>query len=737
MVWTDEILLAHRLLREEYAAARSMLGRELTWPELGVLSALWSEHCSYKSSRAHLARLPSVGDRVVVGPGENAGAVSIGGGWCVVFKIESHNHPSFVDPFQGAATGVGGILRDVFTLGARPVALLNSLRFGEPEHPRTRELLRGVVDGIGAYANAFGVPTVGGEIAFDPGYNGNCLVNAVAVGVAREQDLVFGRADGVGNALIYAGAPTGRDGIHGASSASAEFDGDVGSRRSAMQIADPFRGKCLVEACLEALATGAVVGMQDMGAAGLTSSSVEMAFRSGTGLRIDLDRIPRAEAGLTPYDLLLSESQERMLLVVRAGAEAEVLRVFGKWELEASVIGAVTDDGVWRATAAGVEECALPTALLVDGAPRRPDTGLRAVGIPEPAMSAECADPGAEVLALLGSLDHASRHWVYSSFDTQIGTDTVAGPGGDAAVLRGKGLDVALAFTVDGNARHVEADPEEGSLGIFAEACRNLACVGAEPIAATDGLNFGSPDDPAVMAQLASVVDGLARGSRAFGVPVISGNVSLHNATGGRPIPPTPMLAVVGLLPAPPPRIRSCFARSGLEVAVVGPHPAHGVGASSWLWWRHRRREGRPPPVDTAGELALHERVRELVRDEFVEVAHDVADGGVAIALAEACVGGPDAPPMGLLGDLPGTGDVALRLFGEDHGRVVLAWCPSRTEEVLQRLDGLTISRVGVTGGERFVLRGLLDLPVARLREVWEEALPTWMASGAAQRGEQ
>jgi phosphoribosylformylglycinamidine synthase II len=685
---------------------------------------MWSEHCSYKSSRVHLARLHTTGPQVAIGPGENAGAVRIGEGLCAIFKMESHNHPSYIEPYQGAATGVGGILRDVFTMGARPIAAMNALRFGRWEHPKTRHLLNGVVAGIGGYGNCFGVPTVGGNLSFHPAYDGNCLVNAFALGIAAEDRIFLGTASGVGNPVLYVGAKTGRDGIHGATMASDVFDDATVDNRPTVQVGDPFREKLLLEACLELMQEECIVGIQDMGAAGLTSASVEMASRGGTGLVLQLDRVPARETDMTPYDFLLSESQERMLLVAKPGMEPRVAEVFAKWDLEAIVIGRVTDDSVWRCTWHGDEVCALPVGLLADDAPKyhrpceRPESLTAQQVVPE----VSCTDAGVDLLALLASPDGCHRGWVWQQYDHEVGAGTVAGPGGDAAVVEVPDTDIRLAMTVDCNARHVLLEPKVGALGVIAEAARNLACVGATPLAATDCLNFGSPERPDVAWQLSESVDGLTIGCKAFDLPIISGNVSLYNASAGSAILPTPMVGAVGKLAPGVVVPRSDFTGAGMTVAVLGQAPSHGVGASQWLTHTIGRDAGTPPPVDIDGENALHTAVRTLIAEGLVTTVHDVFEGGVAIALAECCM----SETVGLVGTTPGGGDVAGRLFGEDHGRVIVAWNHSDDAAIQHVCGDIPVHRVGTTGGDRLALDGVLNVKVSALRLAHRNALRTF-----------
>lgn len=721
---TPEQVAEHGLKPAEYERILAVLGREPTLVELGVFSVMWSEHCSYKSSRVHLSKLPTTGPRVLIGPGENAGAVDIGDGLAAIFKMESHNHPSYIEPYQGAATGVGGILRDVFTMGARPVALLDSLRFGRPDHPKTKRLVHGVVAGIGGYGNCVGVPTVGGETRFHPSYDGNCLVNAFCCGIAEKDKIFLGTAAGVGNPVFYVGARTGRDGIHGATMASDTFDEGSESKRPTVQVGDPFQEKLLIEACLELMATDCIVGIQDMGAAGLTSSSVEMAGRGGAGLLLELDRVPMRERGMVPYEILLSESQERMLVVIREGREAEVEAIFAKWDLVAVPIGRVTDDGVWRCSWHGEEVAAIPVHALTDGAPKYHRPTARPPWQDEVAVLPAVAEPSdwnATLLQLMGSLDLCDKRWIWRQYDHQVGTDTVIKPGLDAAVLRVKGTERLLAFAADCNGRHVFLDPHVGTAGVVAECSRNLACVGAEPLGLTDCLNFGNPERPEIMWQIATSIEGMAEACRALGVPVVSGNVSLYNETEGKAILPTPSIAMVGLIEGGPPQVHRAFPREGLEVAIVGRRFGGHLGGSAYLSVVHGVERGGPPPVDYALEAEVQRHVRALVRRGVAVVAHDLSDGGLAVALAELCLDGVGGhfDPWGMGLGPHGEHTMSGLLFGEDHSRVLIAYDPIHRADV----GGFVIGR---TGGDRLVL-GPIEVPVAALRQTWERTLPDWL----------
>ena len=721
---TPEQIASHGLSPAEYDVILNGLGREPTWTELGVFSVMWSEHCSYKSSRIHLKRLPTTGPRVVIGPGENAGVVDIGDGLCVCFKMESHNHPSYIEPYQGAATGVGGILRDVFTMGARPIALMDSLRFGRLDHPKTRTLVQGVVAGIGGYGNCMGIPTVGGETRFDESYDGNCLVNAFCAGIVHKDRIFLGTTGGPGNKVFYVGAGTGRDGIHGATMASASFDEDSDEKRPTVQVGDPFQEKLLLEACLELMGMDVLVGIQDMGAAGMTSSSVEMAGRAGMGLLLALDQVPMRETGMTPYEILLSESQERMLLVIQPGKEAQVFEVFAKWDLRCAEVGTVTDDGIWRCTWHGEEVCAIPVDILTEAAPKydRPQSP-RGVAPAVPDDLVPPADLGEVLLQLMGSPDVCDKRWIWRQYDHQVGTDTEIGPGLDAALVRVKGTSKHLGFVVDSNGHHVWADPFVGTAGQVAECVRNLACVGCEPVGLSDCMNFGNPQLPEVMWEFSRCVDGMALACIELGVPVISGNVSLYNQTGEASILPTPGLAMVGLLEGERPAVRGRWTE-GMRVALLGGPGTH-LGASLYLREVHGlRKVGSPPPVDFVAERSLNTALRTLVRGGIVGLAHDCSDGGLAVALAECAL---DVGATLSLDDGSAAG-----LFGEDHGRAVIAFHPSRESDVRAVVDANAVaySRLGLTGGDRLVLLAggpVVDVSVAALRARSEDTFPGWV----------
>jgi phosphoribosylformylglycinamidine synthase subunit PurL len=725
---TPALVASHGLTQDEYQKIVKILGREPNYTELGVFSVMWSEHCSYKSSRRYLKLLPTEGPRVLQGPGENAGVVDIGDGLAVAFKMESHNHPSFIEPYQGAATGVGGILRDIFTMGARPIASLNSLRFGSIDHPRTRYLLSGVVAGIGGYGNCIGVPTVGGEIYFDECYNGNILVNAFNLGIMKKKRIFTGAAKGAGNPVIYAGSKTGRDGIHGATMASESFSEEKEQRRPTVQVGDPFTEKLLLEACLELMEKDCIVGIQDMGAAGLTSSSSEMAGRGGSGIELDLSHVPLRETGMTPYEILLSESQERMLLVAKKGTENEVKRIFDKWDLDAVVIGRVTGDHQFRALVDGSEIVNVPIAALTKEAPLYQRPTARAAGQDELqqldlASIREPADLGATLKRLLGSPNIASKEWVYRQYDHFVRSNTVVAPGADAAVIRVKGTEKGLALTVDGSSRYCFLDPYVGGVLAVAEASRNLACVGARPLGLTDCLNFGSPENPEVMWQFTEVIRGMRDACIALGVPVVSGNVSFYNETDGKPIYPTPTVGMVGLL-AKVKRVVTPWFKSSGDVVVLLGRTREELGGSEYLKQIHGLVKGTPPWIDLKLERAVQNCCVEAIDRGILHSAHDVSDGGLAVTLAECCVGGPEKP----LGVRIETREMIrgdALLFSESQSRIVV----SLEEKDLNQLQELAVEQnvpnqvIGAVGGPRFVIQPLLQLPVEELRSIWLDGL--------------
>jgi phosphoribosylformylglycinamidine synthase subunit PurL len=725
---TLDLAQSHGLTAEEYDRIIRRLGREPTFTELGLFSALWSEHCAYKHSRVFLRGLPTQAPQVLQGPGENAGIVDLGGDLALTFKIESHNHPSFIEPMQGAATGVGGILRDIFTMGARPIAVLDSLRFGDPADPRTRRLIEGVVSGIGWYGNCFGVPNLGGEVGFATEYAGNPLVNAMAVGLVSKRAIFRARADGVGNPVFYVGAKTGRDGIHGATMASATFDETAEERRPTVQVGDPFTEKLLLEACLEVMATGAIVGIQDMGAAGLACACSEMPARAGTGMEIEASRVPQRETGMTPYEIMLSESQERMLLVAARGREDEVRAIFAKWELDAVEIGTVTGDGMLRVRFHGAVVAEVPVRALADEAPVYEKPTARpawqdALAAFDPL--ALPASPGAadSLLTLLGSPGIASKEWVYRQYDQQVGINSLVLPGSDAGVLRIKGSRIGVAVTTDCNARFVYLDPRVGTAMAVAEAARNLSVSGARPLGLTDCLNFGSPERPEILWQFKEAVAGLAEACRALEIPVVGGNVSFYNETLGQAILPTPVIGMAGILDDAEARSTQWFATPGDRVALLGPE-AVSLGGSELLWVRERRIAGRLAPLDLAVERAVQEACRAAIGARLLGSAHDCAEGGLAVALAECCVSGPR--PVGAAIDLASIGGRPdLTLFGEGPSRVVVSVKAEAVRHFEQLMSEFRVPWrfIGTVGGERLVVGAggvnLVDLHLDRIIGAW------------------
>ncbi len=725
---------AHGLAPDEYRKIEQIIGRTPTYTELGVFSVMWSEHCSYKSSRRHLRKLPSKSELVVQGPGENAGAIDVGDGWAAVFKIESHNHPSFVEPYQGAATGVGGILRDIFTMGARPVASMNSLKFGSFEHPRTRYLLGGVVGGIGGYGNCVGVPTVGGEVMFDAAYNANILVNAFCLGLVRKGEMMSAKARGVGNPVLYVGSATGRDGIHGASMASAEFDKESEAKRPAVQVGDPFTEKLLIEACLEAGKTGAIVAIQDMGAAGLTSSSSEMASHGGLGIDLDLDKVPLREAGLTPYEILLSESQERMLIVAERGREAELQAVFEKWDLHAVVIGQVTEDQRWRMRWRGQVVADIPIGALADDAPiyDRPAAEPKIQPPAKSAIATKHPETSKAIRALLDSPNVASKKWVYRQYDSIVQSNTVQGPGSDAAVLRIKNSRRAIALKVDSNPRACALDPYLGAVGTVCEAARNVACAGARPVGITNCLNYGNPERPEVMWQFIRGVEGLRDASIALRAPVVSGNVSFYNETEGHPIPPTPTIAVLGVMIDVAHHVTQFFKNPGNVIALVRT-AAPSIAASEY-GAIFGIDGGRLGAIDLAREAALVEGLVEGAQQGLIKSAHDIAEGGLAVALAEACFN-----PRAILGaevELGRAGNAdADVFFGEGASTVVLSIAErdaARVESLFagQGLEFAVIGRVSAEPRLKIGAAAGLDEDVAELQRIYEDAIPRRLRGG-------
>ena len=745
----DEQLAAeHGLTAEEYQRITQRIGRVPTLTELGILSVMWSEHCSYKSSRLHLKKLPTKGPRILVGPGENAGIVDIGGGWAAAFKIESHNHPSYIEPFQGAATGVGGILRDIFTMGARPVAVLDALRFGPPDDPdngaTNRRIIRGVVEGIAHYGNCIGVPTIGGECSFDPCFSANPLVNVFALGVFRKDSIFLGSAKGLGNPVIYVGAKTGKDGIQGASMASAEFDENSDAKRPNVQVGDPFLEKLLLEACLEAMRTGAILGIQDMGAAGLTCSTAEMGGRGGVGIEIELDLVPQRETGMTPYEIMLSESQERMLLVAERGQEGEVLAVFRKWGLDAVEIGTVTADRLLRVKHGGSVVAELDTGFLSDDAPLydRPRTRPRRTAPLDGPVPSEPSD--ADLLAgmktLLASPDLNSKRWIWEQYDHQVRTNTTSGPGADAAVIRIKEANVSLAMSLDGNSRYCALDPRLGTQLIVAECCRNLATVGATPIAATNNLNFGNPEKPEIMAQLVESIEGMAEACRHFGTPITGGNVSLYNETLGEGIDPAPVVGIVGILHHMDAPIAACFTRGGDIVTLLGgllpgfqnEELPQRFGSSQYAKTVLAQTWGLPPSLDFEYEASVQEATRNIVRQGLANSAHDIGSGGLAVALAECCFG---PQQVGATIDFETDHPLLYTMFHESPSRVLLSVPREKLGEVvaIAAAQSVPLVELGHTGGSTLSFglnsKTFVEAPVAHLRKIWESSFEASLES--------
>jgi phosphoribosylformylglycinamidine synthase subunit PurL len=732
---TLDLALDAGLTAEEYDRILARLRREPTYAELGLFSALWSEHCAYKHSRVFLSRLPQSGPHVLQGPGENAGAIDIGHGWAVVFKIESHNHPSFIEPFQGAATGVGGILRDIFTMGARPIAILDSLRFGELDSAKTRQLVNGVVSGISWYGNCFGCPTVGGEIAFAPEYAGNPLVNVMCVGLVRADQIFRARAEGPGNPVFYVGNKTGRDGIHGATMASATFDEHAEERRPTVQVGDPFTEKLLLEACLEVMRTGAVVGIQDMGAAGLACCTAEMPARSGTGMDVELSRVPQRERAMTPYEILLSESQERMLLVAARGREEEVRRIFARWELDAVEIGRVTEGGELTARLNGEVVAQVPVDFLADAPryrkPTREPADLAERRGFDPLTLPQELDHAATLLGLLASPTIASKEWAFRQYDQQVGINTLVLPGSDAAVLRVKGTPRAIAVSTDGNGRQVFLDPRIGAAMAVCEAARNVSCSGGEPRGVTDCMNFGSPERPEILWQFAEAIEGIALACRALELPVVGGNVSFYNETSGQAVLPTPIIGVVGVLDDAARRATQWFKGPGHRVALLGPE-AVSFGGSEYLWTRHRRLAGALAPLDFDTERRVQRAVRAAVAAGLVATAHDCSEGGVAVALAESCLTGREL--VGCEAALPAAARADLTLFGEGPSRVLVAVeaNDAREFEGLMAESAIPWRWIGTTGGDRLVIRigtdAVVDVDAVRLEHAWRSGFERHMA---------
>ncbi len=724
---TPELVAEHGLSPDEYRRLLEALGREPSLTELGIFSVMWSEHCSYKSSRVWLKKLPTTGPRVIQGPGENAGVVDIGDGQAAVFKMESHNHPSYIEPYQGAATGVGGIMRDVFTMGARPIASMNALRFGAPDHPKTRHLVGGVVSGIGDYGNCMGVPTVGGETNFDARYNDNILVNAMTVGLVDANRIFRSAAKGVGLPVVYVGSKTGRDGIHGATMASAEFDEASAEKRPTVQVGDAFTEKLLLEACLELMAEDAIVAIQDMGAAGLTSSSVEMADKGGVGIELDLDRVPTRETHMTAYEMMLSESQERMLMVLKPGAEPKAERVFKKWGLDFAVIGRTTDTGRLVVRHGGALEADVPLSALAHQAPvyERPWTRKTALAlVPPEDVPAPNSLLGA-LETMMGSPHLSSRRWIWEQYDYMVMADTVVRPGGDAAVVRIHGTGKGLAIACDVTPRYGAADPREGAKQAVAECWRNLTAAGADPLAITDCMNFGNPERPEIMGEFAQAVEGMAEACTALSFPVVSGNVSLYNETNGVAIPPTPAIGGIGLIPDIARIARIGLSREGDRLILLGGGGTH-LGQSLYQELATGRYDGAPPPVDLAAELCAGDFVRDLIRQDRLSAVHDISDGGLLVAVAEMALAGGvgaelDAAPDGV--------PAHAFWFGEDQGRYVVAASSDDAGRIQQEAEkaGLPVRIIGRVGGGALKLHGEAPLMLAVLQKAHERWLPDFM----------
>ncbi|MFL4994816.1 MAG: phosphoribosylformylglycinamidine synthase subunit PurL [Microvirga sp.] len=724
---TPELVKEHGLKADEYERFVNLIGREPTITELGIVSAMWNEHCSYKSSRIHLRGLPTKAPWVIQGPGENAGVIDIGDGLACIFKMESHNHPSFIEPYQGAATGVGGILRDVFTMGARPIASLNFLRFGEPDHPKTPHLVSGVVAGIGGYGNSFGVPTVGGSVGFDKRYNGNILVNAMAVGLARTNEIFYAKATGIGNPIVYLGSKTGRDGIHGATMASAEFDDASEEKRPTVQVGDPFAEKLLLEACLELMKSGAVIAIQDMGAAGLTSSAVEMGAKGNLGIELDLDKVPCREEGMTAYEMMLSESQERMLMVLKPGMEKEAEAIFHKWGLDFAVIGKTTNTLRFVIKHQGEVKADLPIKELGDEAPlydrpwvESPKQPVIAPDSVKPPMSEAEA-----LLKLVGSPDQSSKRWVWEQYDHLILGNTVQIPGGDAAIVRVEDGPKGLALTTDVTPRYCEADPFEGGKQAVAEAWRNITAVGGLPLAITDNLNFASPERPESMGQFVGCVRGIGEACQVLDFPVVSGNVSLYNETNGQGILPTPAIGGVGLLDDVTVNASIAFKREGEAIILIGATQGW-LGQSIYLRDVCGREEGAPPPVDLVQEKRNGDFVRQLIRSGQVETVHDLSDGGIALALAEMAMAGNVGAEITAF---PEGFPLHAFLFGEDQARYLIAVDEDVAADILYEAGAIGVPAVtlGITGGDALILPGQQAISVKQLKAAHEAWLPEYM----------
>ena len=726
---TPEVVEAHGLSPDEYARVLNAIGREPNLVELGIFSVMWSEHCSYKSSRLHLKKLPTEAPWVICGPGENAGIIDIGDGQAAIFKMESHNHPSYIEPYQGAATGVGGILRDVFTMGARPVANMNALRFGNPDHPKMKHLVQGVVAGIGGYGNCVGVPTVGGETNFHSAYDGNILVNAMTVGIADTDRIFYSAATGVGNPIVYVGSKTGRDGIHGATMASADFGDDIEEKRPTVQVGDPFVEKLLIEACLELMATDAIVAIQDMGAAGLTSSGVEMATNGKSGIRLNMNKVPCREEGMTPYEMMLSESQERMLMVLKPGREEMAEAIFHKWELDFAVIGEVTDSGHMLLEFDGEVVCDIPLGPLADDAPEydRPSVNREEykawAGVKPLEDVPESTNIGADLLKLMASPDLASRRWIWEQYDSQVMADTLQKSGGDAAVVRIHGTGKALAISTDCTPRYCYADPYEGGKQAIAEAYRNICAVGATPLAVTNCLNFGNPQRPEIMAQFVGCLEGMADACRALDFPIVSGNVSLYNESkatgGGSAILPTPAIGGVGLIEDHTEMTTIGFKAEGEAIYLIGTADRGALGGhlgqSLWLRETQEREDGPPPSVDLDAERSHAQFVRQLIAERKLSAVHDVSDGGLLVTLAEMALAGGIGCKLKHI-------DNHFTAFGEDQARYVVTSAVADTIKAA----GIAMTRIGTTGGTAVKGPGF-NIAISDLREASDSFFRDWM----------
>lgn len=723
---TPEIVAEHGLTPEEYAKVIAIMGREPNLVELGIFSVMWSEHCSYKTTRIHLKKLPTTAPWVICGPGENAGVIDIGDGQAAIFKMESHNHPSFIEPFQGSATGVGGILRDVFTMGARPIANLNALRFGAPDHPKTRHLLSGVVRGIGSYGNCVGVPTVGGECIFHPSYNGNILVNAMTVGLAQQDKIFYSAAAGVGNPVLYVGSKTGRDGIHGATMASAEFTDDSEEKRPTVQVGDPFTEKLLIEACLELMQTDAIIAIQDMGAAGLTCSSLEMADKGGLGIELQLEKVPQRETGMTAYEIMLSESQERMLMVIKPEREQLAFDIFRKWELDVATIGHLTDTGRLVLKHHGEVVADMPVAPITSEAPvyDRPYESLVASRQSLEPLATRDQRLETDFKALLSCPDLSSKRWIWEQYDHQVMNDTVQIPGGDAAVVRVHGTTKALAMTSDVTPRYCFADPHAGGKQAVAETWRNLTCVGATPLAITNCLNFGNPQKPQVMGQLVGCIEGMAEACEALDYPVISGNVSLYNETNGTGVQPTPSIGGVGILHDVTTHVGIALKDCASSLILIGDTQGH-LGASLYLREILGREEGTPPPVDLAVEKKNGDFVRSQIQAGNVLACHDCSDGGLLVAVAEMCMAGDGGAAI----TLP-TGNAVVMAFGEDQARYVLQVSSENAETLVKAAQqaGIPALRLGSVGSDALEVIGHFSEKVSTLKALNEAWLPKYMS---------